>query len=253
VTPVAAPSDKRFRRAHIHPARRRAWKPSWRKLVPAVALGVAAAFALFRGAGLVVASDALAIDKVTVEGTNRMSAGEVLTVLQGLRGTNIVTADLESWRQRLLDSPWVADATIRRVFPATVSVVISERDPLGIGRVGAGLYLIDQRGTIIDEFGPTYADFDLPIIDGLTAAPSESAMLVDEARALLAGRVLADLQTRPSLARRVSQIDVSDASSASATSESPSGCSRTSTWRRGCAKRFRRSIPSTCGSENGST
>jgi cell division protein FtsQ len=209
--PVAAPSDKRFRRAHVPPGRRRAWRPPWRRLVPAVALGAAAALALFRGAELVVAADALAITRVTVEGTERMSAGEVLTLLQGLRGTNIVTADLESWRRKLLDSPWVADAAMRRVFPTTVAVVISERDPLGIGRVGAGLYLIDQRGMIIDEFGPSYAEFDLPIIDGLSAAPSENAMLVDEARALLAGRVLADLQAHPRLARRVSQIDVSDA------------------------------------------
>ena len=209
--PVAAPADKRFRRAHIPPARRQAWRPPWRKLLPACALGVVAAVTLFRGAELVVAADALAITTVTVDGTNRMSAGEVLALLQGLRGTNIVTADLESWRQKLLDSPWVADAAMRRVFPTTVAVVVSERDPLGIGRVGSGLYLIDQRGMIIDEFGPSYAEFDLPIIDGLSAAPSENAMLVDEARALLAGRVLADLQTHPRLARRVSQIDVTDA------------------------------------------
>jgi cell division septal protein FtsQ len=209
--PVAVRSDKRFRRAHVPASRRRTWRPPWRRLAPAVALGVILAYALFRGAEMVVAADALAISKVTVEGTHRMSAGEVLALLQGLRGTNIVTADLESWRQKLLGSPWVADAAMRRVFPATVTVVITERDPLGIGRVGAGLYLVDQRGVIIDEFGPGYAEFDLPIIDGLSAAPSENAMLVDQARALLAGRVLADLQARPSLAKRVSQIDVSDA------------------------------------------
>ena len=40
---------------------------------------------------------------------------------------------------------------------------------MGIGRIGDGLYLIDQRGAIIDEFGPNYAEFDLPIIDGLAA------------------------------------------------------------------------------------
>jgi cell division septal protein FtsQ len=209
--PIPAPSDKRFRRAHLHPARRRMWRPHWRKLLPAIVVGVIAAYALFRGAELVLAADALAITTVTVEGTDRMSRGEVLALLQGIRGTNIVTVDLESWRQTLLASPWVEDAAMRRVFPTTVAVVITERDPLGIGRVGAGLYLIDRRGSIIDEFGPSYAEFDLPIIDGLTAAPSENAMLVDEARALLAGRVLADLAPHPGLARRVSQIDVSDA------------------------------------------
>ncbi len=110
----------------------------------------------------------------------------------------------------LAAAPWIAEVAIRRVFPGTISVVVSERDPLGIGRIGDALYLIDQRGTIIDEFGPNYAEFDLPIIDGLAAAPSDTETLVDEGRASLAGRLLAELQRRPDLAKRISQIDVSD-------------------------------------------
>ena len=44
---------------------------------------------------------------------------------------------------------------------------------MGIGRVGSALYLVDAHGVIIDEYGPTYADIDLPIIDGLAAPPPE--------------------------------------------------------------------------------
>ena len=71
----------------------------------------------------------------------------------------------------------MADAAIRRVFPGTVAVAISERQPMGIGRIGDDLYLIDDRGGIIDEFGPNYAEFDLPIIDGLAAAPRDDGPL----------------------------------------------------------------------------
>ena len=64
---------------------------------------------------------------------------------------------------------------------------------MGIGRIGDRLYLIDQRGTIIDEFGPNYAEFDLPIIDGLArGAAGRRRCSIDEARAALAGRLLAD-------------------------------------------------------------
>jgi cell division septal protein FtsQ len=79
---------------------------------------------------------------------------------------------------------------------------------MGIGRVNGELYLIDDRGGIIDQFGPNYAEFDLPIIDGLT--PRDNATLIDTARAALAARVLAALHARPDLARRVSEVDVSD-------------------------------------------
>jgi cell division protein FtsQ len=209
--PVSAPSDKRFRRAHVHPARRRSWRPSWRTLVPALLIAALVGYGLYRATDMLLAADALTITRITVQGTNRMSRGEVLALLYGLRGRNMVTVDLEAWRRRLLVSPWVADAAIRRVLPGTVAVAIFEREPLGIGRVGGGLYLIDRRGTIIDEFGPSYAEFDLPIIDGLAAASAGGGTLVDERRALLAGRLLAALQPHPALAKRVSQIDVSDA------------------------------------------
>ena len=53
-------------------------------------------------------------------------------------------------------------------------------------------------------------ELDLPVIDGLAAAPRDGAALVDEPRAALAARLLAELEPRPDLAGRVSQIDVSD-------------------------------------------
>jgi len=166
-------------------------------------------FGMYRLVHLVLSADALRVSKITVHGNERMSHGEVLAVLDGLRGHSMVTADLESWRQKLLDSPWVADAEIRRVLPGTLTVAIAERKPMGIGRIRDGLYLLDQEGAIIDEYGPNYAELDLPIIDGL-AASGGGQTLVDGNRASLAGRVLADLRQRPDLAARLSQIDVSD-------------------------------------------
>ena len=81
---------------------------------------------------------------------------------------------------------------------------------MGIGRLGTAMYLDRPKGVIIDEYGPAYADIDLPIIDGIGAAPQDGGSIVDIARAEFAARVVAALSTRPELARRVSQIDVAD-------------------------------------------
>jgi cell division protein FtsQ len=208
--PVSAPADKRFRRARVSPARRKSWRPSRRTVATVVAICAVSGYALYRALHLVMAAELLAITRITVSGNERMSRGEVLAVLDGLRGANMLSVNLDVWRQTLLDSPWVADATMRRVFPGTVAVTIAERTPLGIGRIGDGLYLVDQRGAIIDEFGPGYAGLDLPIIDGLSAPAAGGAALVDAERAALAGRLLADLQRRPDIAKQVSQVDVTD-------------------------------------------
>jgi cell division septal protein FtsQ len=70
--------------------------------------------------------------------------------------------------------------------------------------------LIDEEGTIIDEFGPNYAEFDLPIIDGLARPPTDGGPMIDDARAALAARLLASVQSDPEIGKRVSQVDVTD-------------------------------------------
>jgi len=204
-------TDKRFRRAHVKPSRKRspASKHAWlaaRFLAMAVVLG----YGGYRGATLIAAASSLQIGHMVVRGQARLSTGEVLALVEGLRGQNILAADLEAWQEKLLSSPWVESATIRRVLPSTVEISVQERRPMGIGRLNASLYLIDPRGVIIDEYGPVYADIDLPIIDGIGAAPHQGGSIVDIARAEFATRVVAAISTRPELAKRVSQIDVSD-------------------------------------------
>ena len=95
-----------------------------------------------------------------------------------------------------------------------------EREPMGVGRINGDLYLVDEGGVVIDRFGPQYADFDLPIIDGLAAStPSQRnaapATMTDETRADLASRVIAALRTNTSIAKRLSQVDVADPHNAS--------------------------------------
>ena len=209
MTPISAPADKRFRRAQVSPAKKRAWVPSWRVLVLlACALGAGGAGTYWL-ATTVLGAEALTISRITVSGNTRLSRGEVLALLDGVVGQSMVSADLDDWQTRLLSSPWVANAALRRVLPGTLSVAISEREPIGIARINDRLYLIDDRGMVIDEFGPNYAEFDLPIVDGLAGDPKDGS-LVDASRAALAVRLLGELQAHAVLAGRVSEIDVAD-------------------------------------------
>ena len=209
--PIPAPSDKRFRRAHVSPTRKRGrWDVSWKRVVHISVVTAFVAYACYRGVDVLLATDALTVTRITVSGNTKLSRGEVVALLDGMRGRNMVFLNLEDWRRKLTGSPWVADAALRRVLPGTVDVFISERLPMGIARIADALYLIDERGAIIDEFGPNYADFDLPIIDGLSAAPQDGGELVDETRAALVAKLLASVRNHPGLAKRVSQIDVSD-------------------------------------------
>jgi cell division protein FtsQ len=207
---VAAPADKRFRRAHVRPTRRR------QSLVTrAVAAGRIAGGLLFLVVGgwmftqQVAQARSLHVDRILVRGNSRLPTGEVIALLEGLKGQHLLAVDLETWRRRVLNSPWVEYAALRRVLPSTIEVAIREREPMALGRVGGddGLYLVDATGHVIDEFGPNYAQFDLPIVDGLAPnRPGEPAIDLD--RALLANRLIGALHRAPSLEKRVSQISV---------------------------------------------
>jgi cell division protein FtsQ len=216
VSPVSAPADKRFRRAHVKPGRRRtSWRAWVKPLVKYAVIAAVLVFGLYRAVGVVAQAHALKIDRIVVRGNERLSKDEVIAALSGLRGKSLVWADLDAWRRRLLASSWVRDASLRRSLPSTVEVVIAERQPVGVGRIDGEMYLVDDSGVIIDRYGPQYADLDLPIIDGLASRSTDDGSTTDEARAELAARVIAALKGKPEIAKRLSQVDVGDVHNAS--------------------------------------
>ncbi len=207
---VAAPADKRFRRAETRPGRGGA---SWLRsralrwgLVAVLLIGsMAAGFVRLARHGV------FTVDRVVVHGNSRLSTGEVLMLVDGLKGESVFSADLERYRARLLDSPWVADATMRRVLPSTIDLRVIERAPIAVGRLGDQLFLVDPSGVIIDEYGPQYAQYDLPIVDGLVSLPSRGGPAVDMERARLVARFVDAIASVPAIRQHVSQLDVTDA------------------------------------------
>ena len=131
VSRVSAPADKRFRRAHVKPTRRRRWRALALPLARYALIVLVAGYALYRGGVVVAHARVLQIDHIVVRGNGRLSNGEVLAVLDGLRGENLMWTNLDQWRVRLLASPWVKDAALRRSLPSTVEVLVSERHPDG--------------------------------------------------------------------------------------------------------------------------
>ena len=141
---VKAPTERNFRRAKVKPGRRRAPRArvSWRAIRVLVTLTVVA-YGGYRGFSLVLNARMLEVSKIDVHGNVRLSSGEIAEIAHDLYGHNILTADLVAYRRALLESPWVADAALRRVLPSTIEIYVSERRPFGISRLGGQLYLID--------------------------------------------------------------------------------------------------------------
>ena len=203
--------DKRFHRAHLKPGRRRKSTSRLKGVVRIIVLALVAfgsAFWLFE---IVQRASVLSIETITVVGNNRLSAGEVITLVEPLHGQNLFLVNLDEARQDLRSVGWIDDVTLRRILPSTIEIMVTERAPVGLGRFGSALFLIDAEGSIIDEFGPRFSDLDLPIIDGLSIDHNNGDRDLDRRRAALVTDLLSDIgEYAPEFFHKLSQVDVAD-------------------------------------------
>jgi len=220
---VKAPADKRFKRGRVKTPRKaaRRWTGLIRPLVKwTLVLGILG-YTTGRALALVTESPALRISHIAVQGQRHLSAADVRSRVWTLEGANIVRADLDAARRRLLGSPWIADATLRRQLPATIEIAIEERQPVALARFArGGLQLIAEDGMVLGPVVAARAGFDLPIADGLMPVPGRSLSgpgigvgipsRVDPERAGLIGRLVDSLRQEDGLLALISEVDVTD-------------------------------------------
>lgn len=208
---VNAPEDRRFRRvrsAAAGPRRRRVARAA---LVARASAAVAVLVVVVAAAAWAVqASSRMRVLRVIVSGNQQVATGDLLARLEGLEGAPILAVDLRHWQQQLEASAWVREASLRRVLPDTVEVSVVERQPVAIGRLGSELVLVDASGDVIDDFGPNYDSFDLPIVDGLVRRSTATGGMSSGPQASLLAELLDELSGDPPLLGKVSQVDVAE-------------------------------------------
>ncbi len=104
------------------PARRNS--KSWvaRFLVFLLAVGL-----LVMGAVYVYSSDLLSIDEVRVSGVDHLTSEEMSQLAAVPASATLLRVDTEAIEERLKTNSWVEDAQVKRVFPHTLELNITER------------------------------------------------------------------------------------------------------------------------------
>jgi len=147
----------------------------------------------------------LEIDRIFVEGNERLSEGEILELIEVHGATNILTLDLDETKRKLLRSAWVRDVELKRMLPATLTLQIVERTPVAVAALSE-LYLLAEDGTILDQLPPFYDMEKLVLVRGLR--DEDGGVSAD--RAALAGRMAEALIADERLALLVSELDVTE-------------------------------------------
>ena len=140
----------------------------------ALFVGTAVAGVVIGGNGMNVlsaasASAGFAIENVKITGQSETSEVDVLSALDIGTYPSLLTLDLEAAKARIEALPWVKEATLKKLFPDTVEIAVSERDPYATWQHDGVLSLVDRAGKVItDDVSDAYAT--LPRVVGIGAA-----------------------------------------------------------------------------------
>lgn len=160
----------------------------------------------------------LAESGLTVTGMERLQEETVRGVFDEDLGQSLADIPVDARREQLLETPWIREASVARLWPDRIWVHVRERTPVAFVRVARGKgglrsQLIDNQGVFLDPMPGVR--FELPALDGIS--PELPAPARRE-RVDLYLALMNDLDSKePYYGSRVSQIDVSDPDNAKIT------------------------------------
>ena len=133
---------------------------------------------------IILAAGTFEVDRIHFSGLHQVSYDEAYRAAGIRAGDFMGTLDAGDGEQSLEELPWIADARIRRRWPATVEVDVVERTAVALALAAPGSWvLIDIDGRILTS--PLVAPPELPRLSGISAAPEAGGYLASDAEALL--------------------------------------------------------------------
>lgn len=117
-----------------------------------------AALAMLASAGAIyglASTTAFPYLRLDVQGASIVDPAAVRERLVQIEGQNLFQVDTAPLVARLREIPAVARVDVRIGLPDTVAVIIEERQPIAVWRVGERGFLVDPTGVLFAQVGPT--------------------------------------------------------------------------------------------------
>lgn len=100
-------------------------------------------------ADALVADAGFNIAAVNIAGNRRTSKDTIMAVLNIPKDGTTPGYDIHAAQARLAHLPWVASASVRRRYPDTLAVTLTERHPFALWRTMDGIFVIEHDGRVI--------------------------------------------------------------------------------------------------------
>jgi len=162
---------------------------------------------------------------IEVAGDAPNSRTAVTEKLREVMGRNVFSLSLTERKQDLEKIPWVESATVMRLWPNRLRVMVKERTPVAYVTIAGRVQLIDSDGVVMEMTPATQAGYSFPVVLGIAESDPRSTRA---ARMKIFSRLMRELDGDAShgkvqYSRNLEEVDLSDPEDVKVTVKGPSG------------------------------
>jgi cell division protein FtsQ len=107
----------------------------------------------------------LRVGAIVIEGDDGVPDADVIDAISPFQDMALPFFDADAARERILAIPRVRTATVMKLYPNTLHLRISEREPFGLWQRGGQISVIDEEGRVVREV-PDDTQVMLPLFVG---------------------------------------------------------------------------------------
>lgn len=91
------------------------------------------------------------IKNIVVENNNIIGSDEIIKQSGIVKGNNIFTVSLKSYKDNIKQNPYVMDVNIHKKFPDTINITINERKAAFYAQIEKKYIIIDKNGVVLEK------------------------------------------------------------------------------------------------------
>jgi cell division protein FtsQ len=160
------------------------------------------------------------ITSIALSGERRLTREDILAAASVTERTSLLFLDAAEARAQLKANPWIAEATILKLYPGRLHIAVTERDAYALWQRDGKVEVIAEDGTVVEPYtGPPFNKLPLVVGVGAEARAKEFLALLDKypsIRGQLSAAVLVaerrwNLSLKSGIDVRLPELDVEQA------------------------------------------
>ncbi len=92
------------------------------------------------------------ISAVAISGHKHVARDDILAMAGVTERTSLLFLDAEAARQKLKTNPWIADATVLKLYPDRLQITVKEREAFALWQKEGKIFVVAGDGTVVEPF-----------------------------------------------------------------------------------------------------